>query len=141
MRISDRQALRQQLRQHEGWERFPYRDTVGKLSIGCGRNLDDRGLSDEEIAYLQNNDINECFRQLDASFPWFFSLDVVRQRVLVDLCFMGIGTLRGFVKMLAAMERHDWATASEELLASRYATQTKGRAITLAEMLRPGEAA
>ena len=140
MTSEHRDALRQQLRQHEGWKQFPYRDTVGKLSIACGRNLDDRGLSDDEIAYLLNNDINECFRQLDASFPWFFALDVVRQRVLVDLCFMGIGKLRGFKKMLAAIERKDWETAADELLASRYADQVGQRAVTLAAMLDTGQA-
>ena len=140
MTSESRDAMRQQLRQHEGWERFPYRDTVGKLTIGCGRNLTDRGLSDEEIAYLLNNDINECFRQLDASFPWFFGLDVVRQRVFVDLCFMGIGALRGFARMLAAVERQDWDAAAAGLLDSTYAQQVGRRAITLAAMLKTGQA-
>jgi len=107
--------LEKQLIRHEGMRTKPYTDTVGKLTIGCGRNLTDRGLSDEEIAYLLNNDINECFRQLDASFPWFFGLDVVRQRVFVDLCFMGIGKLRGFVKMLAAIDRHNAETPAGDV--------------------------
>ncbi len=139
MTSADRDALRQQLRTHEGWELFPYKDTVGKLTIGCGRNLTDRGLSEPEIRFLLDNDINDCINAL-VTFPWFPALDPVRQRVFVDLCFMGMGRLRGFTKMLAATARGDWATAAHELLDSKYAVQVGERARTLARMLETGEA-
>ena len=140
MTSDQRDALRQQLRRHEGWEAKPYTDTVGKLTIGCGRNLTDRGLTDPEIRYLLDNDINDCINAL-TTFLWFPDLDPIRQRVFVDLCFMGIGRLRGFVKMLAATERRDWPTAAAELRDSKYATQVGQRAVTLARMLETGEEA
>lgn len=139
MTSADRDALREQLRQHEGWRTLPYTDTVGKLTIGCGRNLTDRGLSDREIRFLLDNDINDCINAL-ATFPWFPDLDAMRQRVFVDLCFMGIKRLRGFTKMLAASERGDWPTAALELLDSKYAQQVGQRAQTLAAMLETGTA-
>jgi lysozyme len=40
------------LRLHEGVRLTPYRDTVGKLTFGVGRNLDDVGLSASEVAAL-----------------------------------------------------------------------------------------
>ena len=51
----DKEKLIEQLRLHEGVEHMPYKDTVGKLTIGVGRNLDDRGLSDDEIDYILSN--------------------------------------------------------------------------------------
>ena len=36
------------LKEHEGRRLKPYTDTVGKLTIGYGRNLTDVGISDEE---------------------------------------------------------------------------------------------
>lgn len=36
----------------EGLRLFPYRCTAGKLTIGVGRNLDDKGLSREEMQSL-----------------------------------------------------------------------------------------
>lgn len=137
MTSADRDALRLQLRRHEGWRTHPYVDTVGKLTIGCGRNLTDRGLSDAEISYLLDNDINDCLNAL-VTFPWFPTLDPIRQRVFVDLCFMGIGRLRTFTKMLAATAAGEWETAAAELLASKYAAQVGQRARTLATMLRTG---
>jgi GH24 family phage-related lysozyme (muramidase) len=32
---------------HEGRRAFPWYDSAGKISIGIGRNLSDRGLSDD----------------------------------------------------------------------------------------------
>ena len=49
--------LRDLLERHEGRRAFPYLDTVGKLTIGVGRNLSDRGLSEDEIDLLLASDI------------------------------------------------------------------------------------
>ena len=50
-------ALLRLLTRHEGRRPFPYLDTAGKLTIGVGRNLTDRGLSSAEIDLLLANDI------------------------------------------------------------------------------------
>lgn len=140
-----RAALRAQLRRHEGTGpqrrgRFlPYTDTVGKLTLGYGRNLEDVGLSQTEADFLLDNDIDERVRALASLFPWFVTLDEVRQRALVDMAFMGILKLLGFKKMLNALERGDYETAATEALDSRWAEQVKGRADTVAHMLRTGE--
>ena len=46
--------LKKQLTRHEGKRAYPYRCPAGKLSIGVGRNLEDKGLSEEEIEYIVN---------------------------------------------------------------------------------------
>ena len=43
-----RELLMSMLKRHEGFRAFPYLDTVGKLTIGYGRNLSDVGISIEE---------------------------------------------------------------------------------------------
>jgi hypothetical protein len=35
--------------QHEEFRNFPYIDSVGKITIGIGFNLSDRGIDDEWI--------------------------------------------------------------------------------------------
>lgn len=145
MTSTDRDALRQQLIAHEGTHRqgnrlMPYVDSVGKITIGYGRNLSDAGISEAEARQFLDADINNAI--LDCTvFPWFPDLDTVRQRAIVDLCFnMGLPRLKGFVKMLDAMARQDWTAAAHELLDSTYAQQVGKRARTLAAMLRTGEA-
>ena len=77
-------TLIEQLELHEGRRSKPYLDSVGKWTVGVGRNLSDKGLSDDEIDYLLANDLRECRADL-ASFPWFAGLDDVRRNVLIDM--------------------------------------------------------
>ena len=44
---------------------------MGIETVGVGRNLRDVGLSDDEILYLLNNDIDRVEKQLDNYFPWW----------------------------------------------------------------------
>ena len=87
-----------QLRLHEGERLFPYKCTAGRLTIGVGRNLDDRGITAEESAYLLGHDIDD-FGNGSRPSPWVLELDSVRQRVLLDMAFnLGLGGLLGFGK-------------------------------------------
>jgi lysozyme len=132
--------LRQQLIAHEGLRRRPYRCTAGKLTIGIGRNLEDRDLSMATIAQMFDEDISECESDLGGSFGWFAALDPVRQRALIDLRFnLGPTRLRTFKQMLAAMARGDWFEAAAELEDSKWATQVQpARVERLTRMLRTG---
>ena len=93
---------------HEGIRSKPYEDSVGVLTIGVGRNLDDVGLSHDEIYYLLKNDIRRCEEELDNSFRWYKNLDQVRKDAMINLCFnLGISRLRKFKLALRAMEVRD----------------------------------
>jgi lysozyme len=46
-----------QLRVDEAVRAKLYKDSVGKWTIGVGRNLDDVGLRPDEIDYLLDNDV------------------------------------------------------------------------------------
>ena len=106
--VIERERLRAQLLLHEGLRRFPYVDTVGKLTIGVGRNITDVGISETEAMYLLVNDIDACIRDL-ATFTWFPELDPIRQRVLVDMRFnLGPSRFRGFKNTLVAVARGDF---------------------------------
>ena len=128
--------LEKLLIKHEGYQNKAYEDTVGTVSIGVGRNLDDVGLSDDEIMYLLHNDIVRCDLELIACFPWYSDLSRVRQEVMLMLCFnLGLTRLRKFVKALGWMEKQEYALAAEEFLLSKWANQVGSRAIELTEML------
>ena len=131
--------LRDQLVRHEGLRLKPYRDTVGKLTIGVGRNLDDVGIAQAEAFILMGTDVARVEAGLDARLPWWRGLDAVRRDVLVDMAFnMGVATLCGFASTLAAVREGRFAAAAEGMLRSAWAGQVKGRATTLAAMMRSG---
>ena len=132
--------LIKQLALHEGVRLKPYRCTSGKLTIGIGRNLDDRGISREEAIAMLERDILEVTARLKAELPWFDSLDPIRKRVLIDMGFnLGVDGLLGFRKTLAAFEAGDWNRAADEMLASRWAAQVGERSRRLARMTRTGK--
>jgi len=131
--------LRDQLIRDEGLRLKPYRDTVGKLTIGVGRNLDDNGITRDEAECLLHNDLARVYAELHHALP-DLSLDPVRGAVLGNMAFnMGIGRLLGFRKMLAALRVGDFAQAAVEMLDSDWATQVGSRAHRLARQMETGE--
>jgi lysozyme len=130
--------LRAMLIRQEGLKLKPYRDSVGKLTIGVGRNLDDDGILEQEAYVMLDNDIAR--HTLDAQkISVFSSLDPVRQDVLVNMVFnMGLPRVLGFKNMIAALSSQDWEEAAQEMLSSRWATQVWHRAEELAQMIRTG---
>ena len=130
-------ALVVQLHRHEGERLKPYTDTVGKTTIGVGRNLTDTGISREESDYLLANDIERATDDCDRIFPWFSALDSVRQAALVNLCFnLGIVRLLGFEKALRAMAAGHYAQAAAEFFDSKWARQVGQRAVEVCGQIR-----
>lgn len=132
--------LIKQLEIDEGKKNFPYRDTVGKLTIGIGRNLADKGISDEEMKILLGNDIKEVIQQLSSNLPYFNSLDDVRQEVLINMCFnMGWGKLSQFKTTLGYVGAGKYKEAAISMMQSLWAKQVGNRAVRLAKMMETGE--
>lgn len=129
--------LLEQIKRHEGYRQFPYKDSVSKWTVAIGRNLDDVGIFPEEAEYLLTNDIQRAVQELRLALPWYQSQSRRRKQALINLTFnMGLPTLKRFKKFLAAMEAGDYSAAHDELLDSRYAKQVGKRANELAEQIR-----
>lgn len=128
-----------QLKRDEGVRLKPYKDSVGKLTIGVGRNLDDVGISTEEADYLLQNDLIVTEARLSSTFPWTQGLDPVRRAVLVNMAFnMGVGGLAQFRHMLEAAQAGDYTKAAEEMNNSTWASQVGARAMRLAIQMESG---
>jgi len=136
----DRQRLFKQLRLHEGVEKFPYRCTAGYLTIGVGRNIEERGLLDDEIDFILDNDIEVVMNEVSVTFDWFFDLSEVRQRVIADMIFnIGMPRFKQFKNMIAALEEGDYSGAATEMMDSKWAKQVGKRAERLRDMMETDE--
>ncbi len=121
---------------HESCRLKPYLDTVGKVTIGWGRNLTDRGITQATADEWLAEDLAACVTDLN-DCPWFPRLDDVRQAVLVDLCFnVGFAGLLKFRKLIAALYVGDYGGAAAEIMDSRIALN---RRTELATMMRTGQ--
>lgn len=133
-------AARKLLMKHEGLRLKVYKDTVGKETIGYGRNLVDRGITEAEAEHLLANDIIYHYKQLTERLPWTKDLDDVRQLALLSMTFnMGIEGVLKFKRMLDALERKDFTQAAISALDSKWRTQVGKRATEIANMLQTGE--
>lgn len=129
--------LAKQLLTDEGLRLKPYRCTAGKLTIGIGRNLDDRGITEDEALVLLQNDINAFWGQLVVALPWVMSAPEPVQEALLNMCFnLGLGGLLTFKQTLALIQAGNYAEAAAAMLESKWAWQVGERAKRLAAMVR-----
>jgi lysozyme len=132
-------TLLDQLKRDEGLRLTPYRDSVGKLTIGYGRNLDAEGISADEAEYMLHNDLIAHTQALEKALPWVTTLDQARHDALVNIAFnVGVPGLLEFKKTLALIQAGEYSLAAEELMRSKWATQVGVRAERLSAQLRIG---
>jgi len=146
---------------HEGLRLEVYKDSLGIDTIGIGRNLEDRGITKEELdwmdipnmaivhtmgiseadaMYLAENDVQIVEEELVRAHPCVNKLDAVRQLVVMDMAFnMGVPRLCKFKKMWNAIHEENYIAAAKEMLDSRWAIQVKSRSTKLANAMHNGE--
>lgn len=132
-------TLKEMLLQDEGLRLKPYRCTGGKLTIGVGRNLEDRGISENEAMMLLDNDIADVQAQCEAAFDFWPALNEARRAVLMNMCFnLGIHGLLKFRLTLQAVGYGDYALAARRMMQSKWAEQVGARAERLAKIMEQG---
>lgn len=128
---------------HEGEVPYAYPDSLGYLTIGVGRLIDRRkggGLRPDEIRLMLANDLRDVEAALDRRLPWWRGLSAVRRKVLIDMAFnLGVEGLLKFRNTLALVQAGEFGRAADNMLASKWAGQVKGRAQRLAQMMRTGD--
>lgn len=122
--------------QHEGCRLKPYTDTLGILTIGYGRNLE-QGVTRDEADMMMRNDLRRV-RVAAEKYQWFETLSDVRQAVVLDMTYqLGPKGFSRFKKTRARIAAKEWNIAADEMLQSVWAKdQTPTRAKRLARMMR-----
>jgi len=105
-------------------------------TIGIGRNLEDKGITEKEALMLLENDIQECLEDLKTIFNKFDMLPESAQRVLVDMRFnLGHEGFRKFKNMIQAVKQQDFHSAAREMRDSLWYHQVGKRADHLTKMM------
>ena len=129
----NKDRLKNNLVREEGLKLKPYKCTAGKLTIGVGRNLEDRGITEATVDQMLEEDIATCIAELQANISNFNDHPDAVKETLVDLCFnLGISRLKKFKQTLRyideGLETGNYTKAAVELLNSNYAKQLPNRA-------------
>jgi len=120
---------------HEGEKLKMYPDKKGIPTIGVGHDLASKPISVTASRQILTDDLYDC-RVAASKYPWYDTLDEVRQAVVLDMLFnVGEDGFRKFVKFNAAMIAQDYVQASAEILDSEIAQK---RAEDLAAMMQTG---
>jgi len=134
----------------EGCKLAAYTDSRGIWTIGYGYNLESHGYSPEEcagITWTQEqaeqslvDEIEVVEHELDRRWPKWRDLDEVRRAAIVSSVYqLGAPGAAHFCATIAALQAHDWATAAQQMLASRWAKQTPARVQRNAAMIQTGQ--
>jgi len=135
--------LIESIKRHEGFRDRIYLDSENKLTCGWGHYLwvgSKVPLECCEAFFKQ--DIADAVASFRTLIPPSMRkhLNVNRARVITEMIFnMNAHKVLGFRKMWEAIERNDFEAAAEEMLSSKWAEQTKGRAVELAATMKKGE--
>ena len=138
----------------EGLRLEPYKDSEGYWTIGIGHLIDARKggtlpewvrsfpIRVQDAEDMLKDDVEDVEWLVSEAIPEYDHMTKVRQAVLLSMAFqMGIWGLLGFKRMLRALRREEFQVAAAEMLDSKWARQTRGRAGRLANAMRSNNAA
>lgn len=112
----------------EGLKLKPYEDKFGNLTIGYGRNLDDRGITKEEAEILLYTDLAIAEYYLRDIFQNYDEFPLELKIVLTSMMFnLGKNRFLTFKKFIKAIKDRDYKKAVIELNNSRRARQLPKR--------------
>ena len=134
----NKDLLIKEITRDEGLRLDLYECSEGKLTIGVGRNIEDRGISEDEASLMLANDLTSSIKEAQ-SFPWFNELTDARKRVIVNMIFnIGLSRFKQFKKTIQYLSDREYYRASIEMMDSRWARQVGVRADRLSEMMKNG---
>lgn len=151
------ERLRESVCRHEGYRELPYRDSLGKWTVGYGHLIHEAQLSalvnhrtvGNLLDFLSDPERHELWLSEDLiaaesdarrfiGDKWG-KLSDVRREVITEMAFqLGADRLGGFQNFRAAVIEGRWVRAKAEMLDSRWEKQTPRRAHELADRFLAG---
>ena len=134
--------LKNEIKQHEGFNQAVYKDSLGKKTVGYGHLcVEDHWEDDKkyDTSYLEeifekdfNIALNDANKILEGK-----PVNHIAREVIIELVFnIGMPRTKKFVKCLAALDKEDYNEAGNQILDSLYARQVPVRAGKLAGKIK-----
>ena len=134
--------LKNEIKQHEGFNQAVYKDSLGKKTVGYGHLcVEDHWEDDKkyDTSYLEeifekdfNIALNDANKILEGK-----PVNHIAREAIIELVFnIGMPRTKKFVKCLAALDKEDYNEAGNQILDSLYARQVPARAGKLAGKIK-----
>ena len=122
--------LLERVLEHEGFREKPYQDSLGVWTIGHGLTF----ITEEQSKLIVAEQLIVITRRLLKQHRWIKGVPL---EITTEMCFqLGWTGCHNFKKMWKAVRAQDYEKAADEMLDSKWATQTPARAKELSEMMR-----
>ena len=135
--------VKQRIKEHEGFRDTVYSDSLGFATIGYGHLVlptdnfvEGVTYPKEQLETIFENDFKIAFNSANELLE---GLDVnhIVKGVIVEMCFqLGKPRVSKFKKMFEGIREQDWNKAADEMINSRWYSQTKSRCESLAATMR-----
>ncbi len=110
----------------------------GNITIAIGRDVQNFGLSEDEIQMLLKNDIKRIIEEA-RNFPFYEKLNQARKIVILSMLFnLGLTRFNKFIKFKKAVHAGSYDVAAMEMRDSLYYRQLSHRVEKLAVWMDSG---
>ena len=125
---------------HEGYVSRVYKDSLGIDTIGYGFAIKDLNLEEDICQIILQRKLESLEKQINKRFEWYKDMPQPIKDVVAEMCYqMGVTGVSKFKKTIGFLKNKQWRKASVEMLDSRWANQTPGRANELSERVKEME--
>ena len=137
--------LLKSVKAHEGYRNKVYLDSLGKRTVGVGHLcvedfwVDDREYSEDMLMNILKNDLKSAIEGAERLCSKCPDLDDLAKETIIEMVFqLGETGVSKFRNMWKALESNppQYDVAATEMLDSRWAKQTPGRAKEMSNHMR-----
>ena len=124
------------IKKNEGYISTVYKDSLGIDTIGYGFAIKDLELEEDLCHVILQRKLKRLEKEVSTRFGWLKKMPPSVKDIVLEMCYqMGVTVVSKFKKTIAYLEKSEWKNASIEMLDSRWAKQTPGRAKELSSRM------
>ena len=125
------------IKQHEGYVKRVYKDSLGIDTIGYGFAIKDLELDQDICDMILDRKLKDLERMVSSKFNWYRYMPPKIKNVVIEMCYqLGVTGFSNFRKTITFLQNKQFHDASVEMLDSRWAEQTPVRAKELSDRVK-----
>ena len=125
------------IKQHEGYVKRVYKDSLGIDTIGYGFAIKDLELDQDICDMILDRKLKDLERIVNSKFNWYRYMPPEIKNVVIEMCYqLGVTGFSNFRKTITFLQNKQFHDASVEMLDSRWAEQTPVRAKELSNRVK-----
>ena len=128
-------SLIDDIKQHEGYSKKVYADSLGYPTIGIGFLVSSLELDEDVCDIILERRLKKNERVLQRKMPYYSKLPIDVKNIIQNMYYQLGNRLFNFVKTLHYIENGKWKAGSIEMLDSLWAKQTPNRAKELSDRM------